>query len=358
MLIDAGGGVVGCVSGGCLERDVVEQARRVLATGEPRIVVYDTREDDEGGWSFGLGCKGRVDVLIEALRDEAANPVRFLDACVRSRREGAIGTVVGVERAGGVRVGQRILANSDGVVAASIGDSSLCGRIAGDLCAVLATGSRDASYAVGADGGDGRVEVVLERIRRPVQLVLFGCGHDATPIVRLAGEMGWPVTVVDYRPRNLARARGLGGVNVVAGRPEQIVGAIVLDDRTAAVVMNHNYADDRAVLERLLAAPLGYVGLLGPRARTAQLMAEVRPAGASRAQSPGCVHGPVGLDIGAANPEEIAVSIVAEILAVFSGREGGHASNRVAPLHARDGVVAGRAAERVSGSSACGIGDE
>lgn len=355
MLIDAGGSVTGCVSGGCLERDVVEQAQRVLASGEPRIVVYDTREDDEGDWSFGLGCKGRVDVLIEALRDEPANPVRFVESCLHTRREGAIATVVGVERAGDVRVGQRVLANADGVAAASIADASVAERCGGDLRSVLASGSMEATYAVSAGGVDGRVEVVLERVRRPLQLVLFGCGHDATPLARFAGELGWPVTVVDYRPRNLARARGLGGVTVVAARPGEFAGAVAFDDRTAAVVMNHNYADDRAVLETLLAAPLGYVGLLGPRARTAQLMADVRPASASRALSPGCIHGPVGLDIGAANPEEIAVSIVAEILAVFAGREGGHASNRVAPLHTREGAVEGVPSGSVSGTSACGI---
>lgn len=356
MLISSDGVATGCVSGGCLERDVIENAQRALAAGAPRMVVYDTRDDDEGDWTFGLGCKGRVDVLIEPLHDDGTNPIRFIDRCYRARRDGVIATIVGAPGAAAPQPGQRLLVTDAGVEATSITDGVLSGAIARDAAEALASDSIWNAYDL---PGGGRVDVFVERIRRPLRLVVFGCGHDAAPLVRLARELGWPVAIVDYRPRNLARARGLGVADVISARPDDFAGpraiaATAFDDRTAAIVMNHNYADDRTILEHLLTRRLGYVGLLGPRARTAQLMRDVRPAAASRASGPGCIHGPVGLDIGAAGPEEIAVSVVAEILAVFSGRGGGHASNRVAPLHSRDEADHGGAGQ--GGASHGGAG--
>jgi xanthine dehydrogenase accessory factor len=166
----------------------------------------------------------------------------------------------------------------------------------------------------------------------PMRLIVCGAGHDAIPLVRQAAELGWRVSVADVRRSLLNAERFPGAADFCAADPERAAEAMSPDDRTAVVLMSHNYLRDIAYLRSFVGASWAYLGVLGPRGRTEQMLMELgEPTGIEQ------VHAPAGLDIGAEGPEEVARSIVAEILAVTRGRHGGPLRERSAPIHQERG---------------------
>ena len=332
MLIAADGQTVGSVSGGCLERDVLNQARRVLQRNKPRVVTYDSMSDDDIVWEFNLGCNGIVDVLIEPLPHNGKRGLlAFLADCLNHRHTGIVATVFGVEGHVKAAVGNRLMLSKQQSAIHDIGDGDLAEAIRIDSRHALDSGTPKVTmYELSA----GRAEVFIEVIQPPVPLVIFGAGHDAVPLVRFAKELGWHVTVVDPRPGYATRQRFPLADILVVCRPGEVHEHIEIHRGTVAVVMTHHYLHDADLLRTLLPLPLRYLGLLGSKRRTQRLLHEARTEGVLLSESNlDLVYGPIGLDIGADTPEEIALAVVAEIQAVLAGRSGGMLRIREGPLH-------------------------
>jgi xanthine/CO dehydrogenase XdhC/CoxF family maturation factor len=335
MLVMPDGTMVGSISGGCLEGDILEKARQVLATGTPLLVTYDMTSDDDIVWGLGLGCNGVMYVLIEALPSGGpADPVAFLDECVTHERVGVMATVFRVEGCLSARVGDRWMVHADGQPWGDrLRDPVLVEALRPDIDEACRTcRSRVRTYIL----PDGTAEVFIEVIQPPVPFIVFGAGHDAIPVVRLAKALGWRVTVVDSRPAYATRERFPEADEVVLAHPEDVPQRVRLDDRTVAVVMTHNYLQDLKLLEVLLPSPVRYLGVLGPRSRTDRLLRDLqakgRPPTAAQLER---LYSPVGVDIGAETPEEIALSILAEVQAVRTGRSAGLLRDRRGPIHER-----------------------
>jgi xanthine/CO dehydrogenase XdhC/CoxF family maturation factor len=334
------GETVGAISGGCLERDVAERAERVIESRDTMMIEYDTRGDEDIVWGLGLGCNGVVRVLLESLHEggDGARALEFVGELLRARKYGVMATVVArdVNQSGGatqnMKVGARLLLDEKlNVCGGAIADAApaLAARIGADAVDALACRrALTCSY----ETNSGRVEIFYDVVAPPRPLVVFGAGHDALPLVRQAHTLGWHVTVVDTRARALTKERFTEADEVVLCRAEDVDGRVSLTENTAAVVMTHNYLDDVELLKTLLPSPVCYLGVLGPRARTSKLLAEI---GACAAAEPARarLHSPIGLDIGAETPEEIALSIVAEVGAVCAARGGGFLRDRAAPIH-------------------------
>jgi len=317
MLLGADGATEGSISGGCLEADAVERALDVMRTGVPAVATYDTRAEGDVVWGHGLGCAGLVEVLIEPAADSCLG---FVRRCASERREGGVATVF----RGAARAGARVEVSEREEAVTGVESATLASRLVEDAREAMRSGrSRTIEYDV--DGG--RVAAFVEAVRPPVALVVFGAGHDAAPVTRLAREIGWRVTVVDHRPALARGERFPAADEVVCVRPEAARDRVRVDAETAAVVMTHNYLADLALLEWLLETPAFYVGALGPRRRADRLLAEL-----GRDEAPGCLHGPAGLDLGAETPEEIALAIVAEAKAT-------HTRRAAAPLRDRPGAI-------------------
>lgn len=347
MLITEAGETTGTISGGCLERDAAERAARVTESRSARIVEYDTRGDEDIVWGLGLGCNGVVRVLLESLHEggAGARTLEFIGERLRARERGVMATVV----ARSVRspecaepapeVGEQMLLDSEGnVCGEQFTDGRLSGLVRDAAALVLARGSA-ATHMY--ETAVGRVEVFYDIIAPPRPLVIFGAEQDALPLVRQAQAVGWHVTVVDTRARHASLERFAEADEVLLCRAEDAAVRVMLTKETAVVVMTHNYLDDVELLRVLLPSPVSYLGILGPRARTSKLLGELgqEQAGLTR------LHGPVGMDLGAETPEEIALSIVAEIKAVSATRGGGFLRDRLAPIHE------GRAAERAAAAA-------
>ncbi len=357
MLITADGQTVGSVSGGCLERDVLDQARRVLQSNEPRVVTYDSMSDADIVWGSGLGCNGIVKVLIEPLSpDGKRGQIAFLTECLRHRQVGVLATVFAVEGRTKAKVGNRVMLSEQRPAIHDIGDYDLAEAILGDSRAALESGmSKVRTYEAAA----GRAEVFIEVIQPPLPLVIFGAGHDAVPLVRLAKELGWHVTLVDPRPGYATRTRFPSADVLIVCRPEEVLERVKIERRTVAAILTHNYFHDLALLRTLLPMPLRYVGILGPKRRTRRLLDDIHEnCLALGEESIGRLYGPIGLDIGAETPEEIALAVVAEITAVLTGRSGGVLRGREAPLHQpSEAADAVKVSGKTHGTVYCGKSD-
>lgn len=283
---------IGSISGGCLEEDVLARATRVMESGKPDAVVYDTTSENDVVWGVGLGCHGIVRVLLE--RVPPAPPwAAALAKNLQHRRSTALAITHGGDDRD--QWGTRLAAPGD------------CPSV-------------DALF--------------LETIAPPPAIVIFGAGDDAQPLVRLAAELGWHVTIADPRPAFATPERFPTANAFVVSSADALVARADPGPDALAVVMTHHYVHDVPILRNLLTRPLAYIGLLGPRKRAEKIISDLAASGlnVSPAQR-SRLHAPVGLDLGADSPDQVALSIVAEIQAIVTGRNAQPLRERTRPIH-------------------------
>lgn len=305
QLIGADGTDVGTVSGGCLDEDLRRVALEVIEEGRPRVVEFDLTADDEAVWGWGIGCNGATEVLVEP----GESVIEMIDALGEHRRP-----LVVVHHLGG-RAGERdylVPAPPDGSFA-------------------------DPARSALADGRHRVVEVegrraLLEVVGAPRRLIVCGAGHDATPLVRLALELGLHPVVVDDRRPFLTVERFGESVSLVHAAPPELGAAVDLDPSVSIVIMSHNYLRDLDYLGAAVGHGVPYIGVLGPGERLRRLLDDLRERGLELSSADlAAIHGPAGLDIGAEGPIEIAWAILAELTAVRRDRGGGFLRDRKGP---------------------------
>ena len=324
MLIDEEGNTHGTVSGGCLEADLMVRAKRVRETAVAEVFVYDTSINDDSVFGLNMGCRGVVRILLEPAEPKL---FEFLHHRLRSRQGGVVATVVGTELEDtDLRVGARLMIDEGDMVASGL-SADLQAVLARDCFAALENkNSSLEAYEFG--------EVFVEYIAPPVPLIVFGAGHDAVPLTRLAKELGWHVTLVDHRPAAAAREEFSIADEIIVARPQAAAARVKIDADTVAVLMTHNYSLDLELSEFLLRSPVYYLGMLGPRSRADRLLQDLSRIGIDLTdQELERVYAPIGIDIGAETPEEIALSIIAEIRAVLAGRAAGMLRERTGSIH-------------------------
>lgn len=292
LLVRADCSRLGSISGGCLEEDVMARTTKVQATGQPDAVVYDTTSENDLVWGVGLGCHGVVRVLLEKVPPQPAWAAALAQNFSR-RRTTALSVVHGGdERA---QWGTRLAAPGD--------------------CA-------------------DPERLFSELVAPPTALTIFGAGDDAQPLARLARELGWQITVADPRAAFATAARFPQAHALVVGRADELVAKISPGADTLAVVMTHHYVHDVPILRDLLARPLAYLGLLGPKKRAEKILADLTAQGVALAAAQRArLHAPVGLDLGADSPGQVSLSMLAEMQATLAGRDARPLREREKPIH-------------------------
>jgi xanthine dehydrogenase accessory factor len=322
MLIVPDGRQIGCVSGGCLEGEIVKRAWWFTSSEAPVVRTYDTTSDDDAVWEFGLGCNGVVHVLLERVNTTAASQMlRFLETHRSSHRTCIVVTVVRASESADVRTGDRWLVDEVSVERTMMNDSRWDTDILAHAAAVMAEKKSRLVHL-------GAIDVFVEWVGPPISLVVFGAGHDAIPLVTIAAELGCRVTVADGRPAYAKAERFPRADRVIVMNRENPLKEIPIDRESAVVMMTHNFPMDVRLMPIVLAAGPRYLGLLGPRTRAEKLFRELN------CSMPEFVHAPAGLDTGSDSPAAIALSIAAEIQAVISGRTGAMLKYRIASIHA------------------------
>jgi xanthine/CO dehydrogenase XdhC/CoxF family maturation factor len=310
IVIAANGDYRGLVSGGCLEGDLAERSRAVLADDKPAAVTYDLRDEVDEVFGLGVGCNGLLRVFLQPL--QAARGYQPFVAIAEA--------LAGVERAGVATVVEsRDAALPAGATVIVRGTQLVAFDVAAGASARLAEGARRAMTAGAAElAADGGAKVLLAPLRPIPKLLVLGAGLDAVPLVAMAAELGWFVTVADHRPAYVARDGFERAVRTLLVDPEALDRSLRLEEFDAIVVMSHHLATDRKYLAQLNGVETRYLGVLGPRARRERLLAEL---GARAAGLHTRLRGPVGLDLGADSPESIALSILAELHTTLSDKE-------------------------------------
>ncbi|WP_135821690.1 XdhC family protein [Halostella litorea] len=326
MLLDADGEGVGSITAGCLEHELLSAADRIRERGRPELVTYDLMEDDEEDvWGLGVGCNGVIEVLLEPL-DATYRPA--VDAFEAGRDVGVV-TVLDAEE--GFERGDRAYYYPDEdrleLPDGSPADGWPADRIAGPA-ADLAERGRSDTLRVESAG----LDLFVDGLAAPADLVVFGSGHDVGPVTELAVRNDFRVTVVGFRGGVDLAERFPAADRTVTTSPGSVAADVPLDERTHAVVMTHNFVDDRITVEALLASSAPYVGLMGPRERFERMREAFDGVDESDLDS---LYTPVGLDLGGGTPYQIAHSIVAEALAVEHGREPRHLREREGHIHDR-----------------------
>ncbi len=306
LLLTRAGQRAGSVSGGCLEDDLLKKAWWLTESG-PLIRRYDTTPEGEIASGFGLGCNGIIHVLLERVTPGHAEILDLLREVRATRRAATIAHIL--EPA--ARAGQRFVVDT----------------------ASAASPSAPSPSAPSLDGLSAFVEVLAP----PVHLLIFGAGDDAVPLADLAKFLGWRVSVFDGRAHYARRDKFPRVDDLFARPPAESASTVAIDHWTVAVLMSHSYTQDMEALRELSARPLRYLGILGPRKRSTQLLAD---AGLDPARLEPALHSPMGLDIGADGPHQVALAVVAEIQAALNGREGGLLREGRGSIHAPEAADA------------------
>ncbi len=298
LLVPEDGSPIGLISGGCLEEEAARLAREALTADVPLLVTIDHSAEGDELWGMGLGCRGIIDLLAEPPQMAAET----LAALAAARTEGTA--------------------------------SYLLTGLDGDRRRLTATEADALGERAALAVAHGRPtllgEAVLDPILPPLHLVVCGAGPDTGPLVAAAIRQGWRVDVADPR-RAFLRPDRFPGARLIDAEPGDVGAATNAGEWSAAVVMSHDYLRDAAFVGGLMGRGLAYLGILGPRDRTERLLAELESAPSDADLA--VIHAPAGLDIGADGAEQVATSIVAEILAAIHGRSGGQLRGRPGPIH-------------------------
>jgi len=318
MLVTVDGELTGAISGGCLEGDALRKALYVMTEGRTMLVTYDTSDEDDAKLGLGLGCNGIIQVLIEPI-DPAKidNPIALLKATIAKRQQAVLVTLFSLDKKQ-AQPGTCLLVTEDENIR---GIKTGIHHLLMDE-AKLVLNTRQSSFR-NYTSENQNLTAFIEWITPTVSLVIGGAGNDVIPLVEMAEILGWEVTLVDGRPAYAKKERFSPSCQVVLARPEEVLANINIDEQTVFVLISHNYNYDLALLRQLIKHNISYVGLLGPRKKFERMLNELEDEGIRLTEAQlSVIYSPVGLDIGAETPDEIALSIVSEIKAVLSLKEG------------------------------------
>jgi xanthine dehydrogenase accessory factor len=299
LLVSSAEELDGSVSGGCVETDVALHAVEVLKSGEARVVTYGIADED--AFEVGLACGGTIQVYIEPIE-----PNEITEAVERLKAGGRLSAQVMAISGGDWKA---VIDSRQGVVAGAL-PSSIAEDVLADTKRLMADEhSRTLSY--------GDVDVFVDVVAPSPKLLVFGAGPFAEPLCSLSSRVGYEVMVIDPRPAFARSDLFPDAREVIVSWPEKVLDDLPWEG-SFVVVLNHNQRLEDPVIRRALAEPIAYLGVMGSRRTHADRLARLGEDGWTE-EDQKRIHGPIGLDIGAETPAEVAVSILAEVTRVRYG---------------------------------------
>lgn len=338
MLVTEDGQLTGAVSGGCLEGDALRKARLVMLEQKAMLITYDTMDDDDAKLGVGLGCNGIIRILIEPINPESPdNPIAYFKTFLSNRQDAVLITLFSLENRAAEQPGTCLFISEGRKVSGTCPNKAIEEALLTDAERAMEAGvSVTKTYVSSENTLTGFVEI----LKPAVSLIVVGAGNDAIPLTQLAAILGWQVTVVDGRANYATTNRFPGAQRVLVSKPEKVLSHIQPDAQTVFVLMTHNYNYDVAMLRQLLPLQLPYIGSLGPKKKLDRMLTELQEEGLVIPEEQlASVYGPTGLDLGAETPEEIALSIISEIRAVLSGKNGTSLRERQDVIHPREATL-------------------
>lgn len=331
MYITNDGKWIGSISGGCLEGDALRKSRKIMDSGIAQMVTYDTMDDNNNELGVGLGCNGIIHVLLEPVTQNSEK-MKVLQQLNSTEEESAMATIFEVEGET-IKVGEYISTTDFTHFNSYSLSTDIQNVIVSDL---IKNRSAKVSLTKEYELKGGKAKVFLELFQPPIDLLIFGGGYDAQPVADFAKRLGWDVTIVDECVAHLIPVN-FPDAKLSSCDRHAVATKVKVKPYSAAVLMSHNYYYDYEVLQQLLGTDIKYIGILGPKKKGEKLFEETEEKGHKLTKwDKFRIHNPIGVDIGADTPEEIAFSIIAEIKAKFSGRSSGFLKYKVGSIHEKD----------------------
>lgn len=333
MLIAEDGRLTGAISGGCLEGDAMRKALRVINEQRSALATYDTMDEDDATIGIGLGCNGIIQVLIEPiLPGDPNSPIVLLKKANSLRQPSVVATFFSLKNRREPQPGTRLFLGENGEICGDCPLPELESRWLEDARSAMQSSE---SCWLDYPTPNGWLTAFYELVPPVVTLVVIGAGNDVLPLVDMAIILGWETKVVDGRATHARPERFASACQVLLAKPEQVLQRMQLDNRTLFALMTHNYNYDKAMLHELCSKNASYIAMLGPKKKLARMLdefeAEGRPLSTAQLAT---VFSPAGLDIGAETPEEIALSILAEMKAFLGKKQGLFLREKSEPIHA------------------------
>lgn len=334
MLVAEDGTLTGAISGGCLEGDALKKAMIAMAQGVNKLVVYDTLNDDDAKFGMQLGCNGRVYILFEPIVEGKPHALTLLQEAARTNARKKMMTCFSTENIKDEQTGTCALFSESGELLYATNANLSNGQSVDDVMGAAFQKSESNHVQL-----EDNKELWIEDLLPSISLVIFGAGNDVIPIVNLASQLGWEVTVLDGRPSHAVKSRFNHAKDVLLFQPDEgyALPSIPIHEQTAFILMSHNFQYDLKALGILSqrTAP-SYIGCLGPKRRMEKMLSALKEQtiALSKAQLQN-LYGPMGLDIGAETAEEIALAVVAEIKAHFTNSKAGFLRNKIHAIHTR-----------------------
>ncbi len=327
MLVFESGVFEGGISGGCLEGDALKRSQMAILKQQPSIVTYDTSKEQEIG--VGLGCNGVIDVLISPISEDSLL-MAMLQKCVTERGEHIITTITALECGwNGVFLGKSFYYDATSASLDNCPDQDLRKFIQTKIAEVREMKKSKTFHFVSEEK---KASIFIELISPQFHLAIYGDNYDVYPMLEMAKVLDWDVSLVG----NIQKLKKEKLQSVKDFYPKDLPERPIIDERTAIVLMAHDYKTDYANLQKLITTSAPYIASLGPRKRFDKMLVEFKSNGIEFSpEEQSRIFAPCGLEIGANTPEEIATSIFAEILSVFSGNTGGLLRDKSGPIHAR-----------------------
>ncbi len=326
MLITPDSEFFGLLGGGCFEADLIAHASEVFDNKQPKIVFYDMRAPEDEIWGLGLGCNGAVRILLQPVStQDRENTVRLIEQALLKKEKQVLLTICESHNID-LQKGQNYLLQFARDTPVNLPVNSPDDIIA----ATSHVYQSETCSLIHYEKDDHSLTVFCSVIKPPFHLLIIGAGPDATPVIRFAKELGWEITLVDYRDSFIKQKSFAAVDHTILTPPETLAEQVDLHAIDAIVLMTHKIEYDERYLKQLTRTSAKYIGLLGPAARRDRLMTSL---GEDEKLIREQTFGPVGLDIGGELPEEIALSLVAEIQATLYKRDGGPLHKKNTPLH-------------------------
>jgi xanthine dehydrogenase accessory factor len=323
MLITEDGQLTGAISGGCLEGDALRKARLAMVQQEPMLITYDTTDDDDAKLGVGLGCNGIIHILVEPISPEKPfHPISFLRRFLNSRGPFVLITVFNMTDRHAIQYGTCLLINEAGNTFGSLPAHSISDFILTDAFDVLRNGNTATKTYIYQND----YTCFIELLTPAVSLIIVGAGNDAIPLMQMSSVLGWRITVLDGRANYATKDRFPLADSIIIAKSAEALNQLDLDIRTVVILMTHNYIYDMTLLKHLLTVQLPFIGVLGPKKRLTRMLDELFAGQEVPQEQVQHIYGPVGLDLGSENAEEIALSMLSQIQSVINKRDGG-------PLH-------------------------
>jgi len=329
MLVFESGNFAGGISGGCLEGDALKRSQMAILKEKPSIVTYDTSNGDENQIGVGLGCDGVIDVLISPIRKEN-NPLTFLEMCLNTRQTHVIITLIASNSTDNkFPLGANYYFDAESKSLKNCKDADLEKLLLKDVEKVLQNKkSGTFRYTL----SDIKLKAFIEIIPPQYHLAIFGDNYDVYPMLNLAEVLDWDVSL--HGNLQKLKKEKLAFVSNFYSKEESAFPEI--DSRTAVVLMAHDYKTDLENLTKVIKTSTPYIASLGPKKRFQKMVDALENTDKELTKEDfKRIYAPCGLEIGANSPEEIATSIFAEILTVFTKSKGGSLREKDGPIHKR-----------------------